>query len=147
MAYTKTNWVNEGPPAIDADNLNKIEQGIFNNDALIQALINTTTPDVQPVQLDSNNWTSGVVSATKVAGLIIIGVLNIRRSSVTGGYIDVGPLPDGFSVGDFVAGINYINDGGKYQGGGFRVSNGVIQASAATAPTYGYYAFYIYEAA
>lgn len=147
MAYTKTNWVNEGPPAIDADNLNKIEQGIFNNDALIQALLNTTTPDVQSVELDSGNWTSGVVSATKVSGLIIIGVLNIRRSSVTGGYIDVGPLPDGFNVGEFVAGVNYINDGSKFVGGGFRVSNGVIQASAATAPTYGYFAFYIYEAA
>lgn len=28
MAYTKTNWVNDSAPAINADNLNKIEQGI-----------------------------------------------------------------------------------------------------------------------
>ena len=38
MAYTKTNWVNEGPPAIDADNLNHIEQGIYDNSLEITAL-------------------------------------------------------------------------------------------------------------
>lgn len=35
MAYTKTVWVNNQAPAINADNLNKIEQGIFDNDAAI----------------------------------------------------------------------------------------------------------------
>lgn len=29
MAYTKTAWVNDAPPDIDADNLNKMEQGIY----------------------------------------------------------------------------------------------------------------------
>ena len=29
MAYTKTNWVNDSVPAINAGNLNKIEQGIY----------------------------------------------------------------------------------------------------------------------
>lgn len=28
MAYTKTEWVNDSKPAISAENLNKIEQGI-----------------------------------------------------------------------------------------------------------------------
>lgn len=40
MAYTKTNWVNEGPPAIDADNLNNIESGIETNDLRISNLEN-----------------------------------------------------------------------------------------------------------
>lgn len=31
MAYTKTNWVNDSVPAINASNLNKIEQGIYDN--------------------------------------------------------------------------------------------------------------------
>ena len=30
MAYTKTAWVNRNTPAINAENLNKIENGIFN---------------------------------------------------------------------------------------------------------------------
>lgn len=38
MAYTKTNWVNEGPPAIDANNLNHIEQGIYDNDQKINSI-------------------------------------------------------------------------------------------------------------
>ena len=29
MAYTKTTWVNNQAPAINADNLNKIEDGIY----------------------------------------------------------------------------------------------------------------------
>lgn len=39
MAYTKTNWVNEGPPAIDANNLNHIEQGIYDNEQKINSIL------------------------------------------------------------------------------------------------------------
>ena len=38
MAYTKTNWVNGSAPPISAENLNKIEDGIYNNDADIATL-------------------------------------------------------------------------------------------------------------
>ena len=38
MAYTKTNWVNESAPPLSAENLNNMEDGIFNNDANIAAL-------------------------------------------------------------------------------------------------------------
>lgn len=31
MAYTKTEWINDSVPAINASNLNKIEQGIYDN--------------------------------------------------------------------------------------------------------------------
>lgn len=64
MAYTKTNWVNEGPPAIDADNLNNIENGIYNTDAKVDALqdwINT-------------NIRAGITSSVSVA---------------SGGYTDI----------------------------------------------------------
>lgn len=39
MAYTKTQWVNNGEPPIDATNLNNIEDGIFDNDALITKVL------------------------------------------------------------------------------------------------------------
>lgn len=39
MAYTKTQWVNNSEPPIDETNLNKIENGIFNNDALITKVL------------------------------------------------------------------------------------------------------------
>jgi len=37
MAYTKTNWVNDSPPAISAENLNNIEDGIYNLDQKLTA--------------------------------------------------------------------------------------------------------------
>ena len=35
MAYTKTEWVNDSEPAINAVNLNKIEQGIADAHAIV----------------------------------------------------------------------------------------------------------------
>lgn len=37
MAYSKTNWVNENEPAINADNLNKIEAGIEDNSLQLES--------------------------------------------------------------------------------------------------------------
>lgn len=39
MAYTKTQWVNNNEPPIDATNLQKIEDGIYNNDVLITKVL------------------------------------------------------------------------------------------------------------
>lgn len=79
MAYTKTVWVNNQAPAINADNLNKIEDGIFNNDAAItntnSTVANLTTEVgkktvsyVIQVTLTSSGWSGGAqtVSATHV---------------------------------------------------------------------------------
>lgn len=38
MAYTKTNWANDNTPAINEENLNKIEQGIYDNSINIEHL-------------------------------------------------------------------------------------------------------------
>lgn len=47
MAYTKTTWVNNSAPAISAENLNKIENGIYNNaedcEDLLDGLIDLDT--------------------------------------------------------------------------------------------------------
>ncbi len=39
MAYTKTNWVNGQAPALSAENLNKIEEGIYNNAGDIASIL------------------------------------------------------------------------------------------------------------
>lgn len=49
MSYTKTNWVNDQAPAINATNLNKIENGIFNNDNNISSINGT-------LGVDTNTW-------------------------------------------------------------------------------------------
>lgn len=79
MAYTKTVWVNNQAPAINADNLNKIEQGIFDTDAAItntnSTVANLTTEVGKKtvsyaiqVTLTSAGWSGGAqtVSATHV---------------------------------------------------------------------------------
>lgn len=79
MAYTKTVWVNNQAPAINADNLNKIEDGIFNNDAAItntnSTVANLTTEVGKKtvsyaiqVTLTSSGWSGGAqtVSAAHV---------------------------------------------------------------------------------
>lgn len=53
MAYTKTNWVNEGPPAISADNLNNIEDGVEAND------IRVTDHASRIATLETNDYTTG----------------------------------------------------------------------------------------
>ena len=79
MAYTKTVWVNNQAPAINADNLNKIEQGIFDTDAGVAAAnsnVAALTTEVGKktvsyaiqVTLTSAGWSGGAqtVSATHV---------------------------------------------------------------------------------
>ena len=48
MAYNKTVWNNLSPPAINADNLNKIEQGIADAHDLIENLTLGGTTEQRP---------------------------------------------------------------------------------------------------
>lgn len=85
MAYTKTTWVNNQAPAINADNLNKIEDGIFNNDAAVSNLTTevgkkTVSYAVQTT-LTVAGWTGG--SQT----------VNVEHVTATNTII-VSPIPD-----------------------------------------------------
>ena len=50
MAYTKTVWVNGGVPAINATNLNHLEQGIFDTDAGLT----TTNANLAALDVEAN---------------------------------------------------------------------------------------------
>ena len=56
MAYTKTTWNNLSNPPINADNLNKIEQGIYNNSLGIDKInpsgTATTTAEIEEGQIN-----------------------------------------------------------------------------------------------
>lgn len=74
MSYTKTNWVNDTEPAINATNLNKIEDGIETNaDAIGNLSDLTTTADTDLVsainELDSLKATKDVAT-TALNGLM-----------------------------------------------------------------------------
>ena len=72
MAYSKTVWVNDNAPALNATNLNKIENGIYNNaenvDDLLDGLIDldttaspgTTDGDLYAA-IDALGWASDVI--------------------------------------------------------------------------------------
>jgi hypothetical protein len=72
MAYSKTVWVNDNAPALNATNLNKIENGIYDNaenvDDLLEGLINldttastgTTDGDLYAA-IDALGWASDVI--------------------------------------------------------------------------------------
>ncbi len=55
MSYTKTTWVNNQPPYINADNLNKIENGIETNANNIEAL-----GDLQDLKTTATNFTNAI---------------------------------------------------------------------------------------
>ena len=62
MAYTKTQWVNNQAPAIDADNLNKIEQGIYDAHAEITDLKGDIPQAVSDLTNDAGYQTASQVA-------------------------------------------------------------------------------------
>lgn len=83
MAYTKTNWQNDQAPAINAANLNKIEQGIFNNDALLSSIMNT-------LGIDTQTWVS---TDSYVEGQVVV-YNNKLYKNITGNYTTTPPDED-----------------------------------------------------
>lgn len=82
MAYSKTTWANDTTPAINANNLNKIEQGIFNADEAVNAAVNII---VSPNKFDSSTITSGKRLAND-------GTLITESGYATSDYIDISGL-------------------------------------------------------
>ena len=67
MAYTKTNWVNDSEPSINAANLNKIENGIFNADQKAETAddkANTIISTNLPAKEDVSNKTTDISSSS-----------------------------------------------------------------------------------
>ena len=98
MAYTKTNWVNNQAPAINADNLNKIEDGIFDNDAAIATTngrIDTTNTTVANLTTEVGKKT---VSYAMQTTLTVAGwsgssqTVNVAHVTATNTII-VSPIP------------------------------------------------------
>lgn len=67
MAYTKTNWVNDSTPAINADNLNKIEQGIYDNSIKIDVINNVSIAKM----ITDGHITVPIETEIKVTGIWI----------------------------------------------------------------------------
>ena len=83
MAYTKTTWQNDQAPAINATNLNHIETGIFDNDALIKKVL-------EIIGIDADTWVS---TDTYNEGDIVI-YQNRLYKNITGNYTTTNPAED-----------------------------------------------------
>lgn len=83
MSYTKTNWVNDQAPAINATNLNKIENGIFNNDAIITSIMTT-------LGINATTWVS---TNTYVEGDSVV-YNNKLYKNISGNYTTTNPAED-----------------------------------------------------
>ena len=83
MSYVKTNWQNDQAPAINATNLNKIENGIFNNDAIITSIMTT-------LGINATTWVS---TNTYVEGDSVV-YNNKLYKNITGNYTTTNPETD-----------------------------------------------------
>jgi hypothetical protein len=95
MAYTKTAWVEGGAPAINASNLNKIEQGIFDAHTHIAAIGNphgTTAAQVGALALAGGTMTGNIKFPTG-KGLLSPGgslAIELVTGDATGDGIFIG---------------------------------------------------------
>ena len=89
MAYTKTVWVNNQAPAINADNLNKIENGIAANAADI-----ATKASGYPYTITltaagwSNNTQNAAIAKATATNSIVVSPIPANQSA----YSDAGIL-------------------------------------------------------
>ena len=101
MAYTKTTWVS-GETALSADNMNHIENGIKNNNQILNSLIFIVTEDTfsPATALQAQHGTSYSTlkgdSTARLAPLIPDGYRLIGHCGVTiNGFAGLGVFPDG----------------------------------------------------
>jgi len=83
MSYTKTTWQNDQAPAINATNLNHIETGIFNNDAMLTSILTT-------LGINTTTWVSTDVY---VEGQSVV-YQNELYKNITGDYTTTDPATD-----------------------------------------------------
>lgn len=77
MAYTKTNWVNDSVPAINATNLNKIEQGIYDIDAEMNTINNKLQNGYKGERLEYSNldaFKSDLITNTFPTGIYLVTI-------------------------------------------------------------------------
>lgn len=72
MAYSKTTWVNDNAPALNAANLNKIENGIYNNSLDIADLhtfvLDCGTLSSMPATITDDEITEDMIAVNAILG-------------------------------------------------------------------------------
>lgn len=102
MAYVKTNWVDNTTP-IDKNNLNKIEQGIYNNSLVVDAVTNTINPT------DTTTYKTAELTEGQITDVIGVNDIVIKGQTEQDGE----PTPSSPVDVNVVSGSNVINTSNK----------------------------------
>ena len=132
MSYTKTTWVNNITP-IDETNLNKIEQGIYDNSLVVDAVTNTLNPT------DTETYKTAELTEGQITDVIGVSDIIIKGQTSQNGE----PTPSSPVDVNVVSGSNVINTSGKnkivLKNGKYtsnnitiNVDNGIIKFSGTT---------------
>lgn len=102
MSYTKTNWVNNTTP-INETNLNKIEQGIYDNSLVVDAVTNTLNPT------DTETYKTAELTEGQITDVIGVNDIIIKGQTEQDGT----PTPSAPVDVNVVSGSNVINTSNK----------------------------------
>ena len=102
MAYVKTNWVDNTTP-IDKTNLNKIEQGIYDNSLVVDAVTNTLNPT------DTETYKTAELTEGQITDVIGVNDIVIKGDTEQDGT----PTPSTPIAVNVVSGSNVVNTSNK----------------------------------
>lgn len=102
MAYSKTTWVDNTTP-IDKDNLNKIEQGIYDNSLVVDAVTNTINPT------DTETYKTAELTEGQITDVIGVSDIVIKGQTSQDGE----PTPSSPVDVNVVSGSNIIRTNNK----------------------------------
>ena len=102
MAYTKTQWVNNTTPINDT-NLNKIEQGIYDNSLVVDAIANTLNPT------DTETYKTAELTEGQITDVIGVNDIVIKGQTSQDGT----PTPSAPVDVNVISGSNVINISSK----------------------------------
>lgn len=102
MAYNKTTWVNNTTP-IDETNLNKLEQGVYDNSLVVDAVTNTLNPT------DTETYKTAELTEGQIADVIGVSDIVIKGDTEQDGT----PTPSASVDVNVVSGSNVINTSNK----------------------------------
>lgn len=102
MAYSKTNWVNNTTP-INETNLNKIEQGIYDNSLVVDAITNTLNPT------DTETYKTAELTEGQITDVIGVNDILIKGQTSQNGE----PTPSSPVDVNVVSGSNVIKTSNK----------------------------------
>lgn len=119
MAYSKTNWVNNTTP-INETNLNKIEQGIYDNSLVVDAVTNTLNPT------DTETYKTAELTEGQITDVIGVNDILIKGQTSQNGE----PTPSSPVDVNVVSGSNVVSTSNK------NLFNAQIQAGTYGQATY-----------